>query len=98
MAEDFDHDQSQERKRATPEPAIAGVGEQQVVTGGLEVAYPGTLLDSNALDARGNAPVRAAVIQRMQRSYGNRAVQRMLRVQRSAAPASAAPETSIADR
>src|SRR4051794_16423404 len=46
------------------------------------------LLGRPAIQGRGNAPVRAAVLQRMQQTYGNRAVQRYLS-QARAAPAPA---------
>jgi hypothetical protein len=41
-------------------------------------ALPMGLLGNPRLDGRGNAPVRVALLQRMQHTYGNRAVQRFL--------------------
>jgi hypothetical protein len=41
-------------------------------------AYSGGLLGDARLSGRGNAPVRAAMMQRAQQTYGNRAVQRFL--------------------
>ncbi|HMA33937.1 MAG TPA: hypothetical protein VKY74_05590 [Chloroflexia bacterium] len=42
------------------------------------VAYAASLLDPADIQGRGNASVRAAVLQRVQQTYGNRAVQRHL--------------------
>jgi hypothetical protein len=47
-------------------------------------AYPGNLLAGPTLSARGNGPVRAAAIQQMQQTMGNRALQRFLHAQRRA--------------
>ncbi|MDQ2808828.1 MAG: DUF922 domain-containing Zn-dependent protease [Chloroflexota bacterium] len=54
-------------------------------------ALPAGLAATDArLDGRGNGPVRIAMLQRMQQTYGNRAVQRMMAVQRDPAPAAPA--------
>jgi hypothetical protein len=59
--------------------------------------YPTTLLGDSRLSGRGNAPVRTAVMQRMQQTVGNRAVQRFL--QRVAADtAEASPQEDIGER
>ncbi|HYO50354.1 MAG TPA: DUF4157 domain-containing protein, partial [Chloroflexia bacterium] len=59
--------------------------------------YPSTLLGDSRLSGRGNAPVRTAVMQRMQQTVGNRAVQRFL--QRAAADtAEASPQEDIGER
>src|SRR5689334_5793328 len=58
-----------------PGPAIA----QLAATPGI-VANP-------LLNGRGNGPVRAAVLQRLQQTHGNRAVQRMMAQGRSRLPA-----------
>ncbi len=67
----------------------AGVHAEQIpaeaVGGQVEGLDSTPLLDlvtDRHINGRGNSPVRAAAIQRLQRSYGNRAVQRMLAVQR----------------
>jgi hypothetical protein len=44
--------------------------------------YPASLAGSQSLRGRGNAPVQAAVLQRLQRAHGNRAVQRFLQRQK----------------
>lgn len=44
--------------------------------------YPTSLAGSQSLRGRGNAPVQAAVLQRLQRAHGNRAVQRYLQRQK----------------
>jgi hypothetical protein len=60
-----------------PAPS-AGVHEsaQRAVEGTVQ---DGSLLGDARLGGRGNGPVRAAVMQRMQQSVGNRALQRLLR-------------------
>lgn len=45
--------------------------------------YPASLAGSQSLRERGNAPVQAAVLQRLQRAHGNRAVQRFLQRQKA---------------
>lgn len=87
---DAEHDDQQARKQAehTVQSATA---EGQALGLGLGLgqetlpAYPSSLLGDARLSGRGNGPVRSALVQRMQQSYGNRATQRFL--QRSAAPA-----------
>lgn len=68
-------------------------------------AYSGSLLGDARLNGRGNAPVRAATMQRMQQTQGNRALQRFLHgsgipgfkaVQREGEAAVAPPEGSVA--
>lgn len=86
---DAEHDDQQARKQAehTVQSATA---EGQALGLGLGLgqetlpAYPSSLLGDARLSGRGNGPVRSALVQRMQQSYGNRATQRFL--QRSAAP------------
>lgn len=52
-------------------------------------SYPASLLSDVRLGGRGNGPVRTALMLQMQRTYGNRAVQRFL--QRSAHPVAPEP-------
>ncbi|HYP21545.1 MAG TPA: hypothetical protein VEY08_15855, partial [Chloroflexia bacterium] len=52
--------------------------------GPTQGAYSPTMLGSRQLNGRGNAPVRIAMMQRMQQTHGNRAVQRFM--QRSMSP------------
>jgi hypothetical protein len=58
------------------------------------------LPDSSAsrIRGRGNTPMRTAMLQRMQQTYGNRALQRFLSAQRSASPAAAVEEEDVAGR
>ena len=49
-------------------------------------AHHRSLLSTPALFERGNQPMRVAVMSSIQRTYGNRAVQRLLRAGRAAAP------------
>jgi len=53
--------------------------------------YPASLLGDMGLSGRGNRPVRTALIQQLQRTHGNRAVQRML--ERREGAVTDAPET-----
>src|SRR5690348_10151390 len=43
---------------------------------GAPPSYPDSLLGNPALNGRGNASVRTAIVQRLQSTYGNRATQR----------------------
>src|SRR5690348_16740343 len=61
---------------------------------GAPPEYPDTLLGDPTVYGRGNAPVRTAIAQRLQGTYGNRAAQRML--QRLAAGESAVEQPDIA--
>ena len=58
------------------------------------------LPDSSAsrIRGRGNTPMRTAMLQRMQQTYGNRALQRYLSAQRRASPASAVEEDDVAGK
>lgn len=59
-------------------------------------AYPDALLGDSRLKGRGNSPVQAAVMQRMQSTHGNHAVQRFL--QRRAGGGAAAQDEQIGER
>src|SRR6266568_310333 len=61
-------------------------------------SYPASLLSNSKPGGRGNRTVRATIMQRMQQTYGNRAVQRFLRLQRSGTQSSAPAEDDIARR
>src|SRR5439155_23345544 len=82
MAEDQsrEHDehhkvQRTEQPSAGPESSLAHVNAP---------AYPTSLLGDAGLDGRGNGSVRSDLMLQMQRTYGNRAVQRYLQRTRSA--------------
>lgn len=78
MAEDGDREHSERSKVQRAERHAEGANAGQ---GGLETApaaLSGSMLGDPRLNGRGNAPVRVAMMQRMQRTYGNRAVQRSL--------------------
>jgi hypothetical protein len=90
-----------------PAPLAADVAAGEAIP---EIAGGAGLLDHPDIGGRGNAPVRSAMLQRMQQQYGNRAVQRFLQrtpaggvpVQRdnpppagSAAPAAAPAATPV---
>jgi outer membrane protein OmpA-like peptidoglycan-associated protein len=102
MADDQSHE-SVERERVQRTEKVETADSSSPGMAG-EFAYPATpaypvgLLGSSRLDGRGNAPVRAGIIQRMQQTHGNRAVQRFLRVQRNATSTPAAQDDDIAHR
>src|SRR5438067_1285568 len=86
-----DHDHSPDVQRA---PAIGSEVVPEV--GILPPQTP--VLSSLPPPGRGNAPVRASMLQRMQQTYGNRTVQRFLRLQRSSASTPPAQDDDIARR
>src|SRR5215210_6174133 len=76
---DTHHDSSTEQHEGHAARQHADAEHQSSdLTSSIEPAYPVSLLDNGGLKGRGNAPVQAEVIQRMQQTYGNRAVQRFL--------------------
>lgn len=89
MAEDSgqEHDDEQSNQQSEHEVAQPGMGFEEEALPGSALANPGTLMGGDPrLKGRGNAPVRAAVMQRMQKTYGNRAVQRFLQRSASSTP------------
>jgi|GEM_PF-5747244 len=60
--------------------------------------YPSSVLSNPSINGRGNAPVKAAVMQRMQQTHGNRAVHRFLQRSAAGSGATATEEVPIADR
>jgi hypothetical protein len=77
-SQSIEHD---ERRRDRQANAVVAhdTGEQMGLAGPATAPdYPVALLGNPRLNGRGNQPVKTAVMQRMQRTYGNRTVQRML--------------------
>ena len=70
-------ERQQTEKAAEKDAATRGRATETADTAAGISGAPG-LIDHLGGPARGNAPVRAAVLQHMQRSYGNQAVQRRL--------------------
>ena len=99
MPENYDHqsaDQDNVHHRETGTDQM-GFGLESAGPADMPPAYSAALLTDSRAGARGNAPTRAAALQRMQQTYGNRAVQRFLqRAAQGAAPA--APEEDLADK
>ena len=88
MERDYDQENLWKRETAPSAPQQAGpLGEELLPP--LSGVAPEAVLSDPAIGARGNAPVRAAAVQRMQQLYGNRATRRFL--QRSLASATALP-------
>src|SRR4051794_34401530 len=85
---DSDHGQEHVRNRESATPAAQQTGPAgEGLLPDLGGVAPETVLSEPAIGGRGNGPVRAAAVQRMQQTYGNRATRRFL--QRT--PAGAAP-------
>lgn len=80
MAEDSgrEHDPHRDEEHAQHEAGQSSGSLDGLQASSILPASPGTLLGNPALKGRGNGPVRAAVLQRMQQNYGNRATQRFL--------------------
>ncbi len=67
------------RSHATEEHTLGGVPHAHVPAPGMEwLVSARSLVEDHALNERPNTAVRAATMQQMQRTYGNRAVQRFL--------------------
>jgi hypothetical protein len=60
-------------------------------------SYPTSLLNDPRINGRGNQPVRTAILQRLQQTYGNRAVQRFLQ-RKSADAAGATADDDLGQR
>ncbi|HYO50895.1 MAG TPA: DUF4157 domain-containing protein [Chloroflexia bacterium] len=72
------HDDQQKVQRVEHQPAQPAAGLEGLAAQGPAPSYSGSLLGDPRLDGRGNQPVKTAVMRQMQRTYGNRAVQRQL--------------------
>lgn len=84
-SQDAKHDEQQKRQQMAPqEESLAHEADSSTFD-----SLPGSTLSSDKLNGRGNAPVRVAAMQRMQQTYGNRAVQRYVQ-HRAGEPKSAA--------
>lgn len=66
------------RKRAEHQSTLHGAVQGRLPTPGPAPAYSSSLLDDPRLNARGNGPVKIALMRQMQQTYGNRAIQRLL--------------------
>ncbi|MBF6612712.1 MAG: DUF4157 domain-containing protein, partial [Chloroflexi bacterium] len=99
MAEDYNIDHDEKSFKRQTERLDDDTSHAHRSDAGSESAtdYPASLLGDSKLSARGNTSVQTTVMQRMQQSYGNKAVQRFL--QRSASGATdQVEEESIASR
>jgi hypothetical protein len=77
MAEDTGHATEQQHRHQPPTPVSApGVSAEALALPVPTVSFG--MLGDPRLSGRGNGPVRAAVVQRMQQSFGNRATGRMI--------------------
>lgn len=87
---DGPHPVEKHESRRTEHDAVqTGGGPEQVEAPG-GASYAGSLLGDPRLDGRGNGPVKIAMMQRAQKMYGNRTVQRMLHTLASSAKQSPA--------
>lgn len=89
------HERENEQSQAAPSTA-AGSSESAGVAN--VSSYPRGLLDDGSLKGRGNEPVRIALMQDMQQSVGNRALQRYLHAQRRANGSSTPGDKSLGDK
>lgn len=88
MAETFSSESEEKASRrsvghAVSEPAL-DTGLQ--ASAEMPFVYSPVMLGDGRLDGRGSEPVRSAVMEKAQKTHGNRSVQRVLQSQRSAAP------------
>src|ERR1043165_968122 len=91
MAEDQSREHDEQRKVQRAEPSTAG--PEGLLAPDIVSAYPTSLLSDPRLKGRGNGPVRNTLMLQMQRTYGNKAVQRFL--QRAATTPSVPRVTSM---
>lgn len=92
MAPDHRHQPGAEHADHRTRPAEQRAPDPTPAPDALPAPAP-ALLGSPRLPGRGNGPVRAAVVQRLQQTVGNRAARRL--VQRRAAPAGAGPQAPV---
>ncbi|HYP40170.1 MAG TPA: OmpA family protein [Chloroflexia bacterium] len=81
-----DHDDHKRVQRTETHTGLSPIGGEGLVVDSISAAHS-ALLGDPRLDQRGNAPVRNALIQRMQSTFGNRAVVRLLQRKASASQA-----------
>ncbi len=76
----FGHDERSARQHAqrSESESQANHGLDAACISSESVTYPSTLINDSRLEVRGNAPVRSSVMQNMQQTHGNRAVQRFI--------------------
>jgi hypothetical protein len=77
MAEDGVHVAAEQRQHQPSAPERVPRGQEQYVAQPLP-SYAPSVLGDPRLSGRGNGPVRAAVVQRLQRTAGNRATARLI--------------------
>ncbi|HYP41700.1 MAG TPA: hypothetical protein VEX13_15185, partial [Chloroflexia bacterium] len=70
-----EHDERHRVQRATQPAERSNTGHKDA---GVASSYSSSLLGHSTLTGRGNGPVHTAMMQQMQQSYGNRALQRYL--------------------
>ncbi len=98
MADDNNFDSDGHRRIQSVEHQIEREADAGRATEPADVApaYSAALLGDSRLKTRGNGPVQASVMQGMQRTHGNRAVQRLL--QRRASGGVASQDEQIGER
>ncbi|HEX9990221.1 MAG TPA: M15 family metallopeptidase [Chloroflexia bacterium] len=73
-----EHDEYRRARQVAQRMEHAAALDGGHANGATQSAYSPAMLGSRQLSGRGNAPVRIAMMQRMQQTHGNRAVQRFL--------------------
>ncbi|HYO49524.1 MAG TPA: DUF4157 domain-containing protein, partial [Chloroflexia bacterium] len=98
MSEDASREASEHRdvQRAASQADHAQAAQTELPGADMLPGVSSSLLGDPRLDGRGNGPVRAAMMQRMQQTYGNRAVRRTLQLQRAIQAANPTGDTTTA--
>lgn len=80
MSDDSTRDFDEQSSKRVTEQYVEGPSTGHGASSGTEAmpSYPTSLLSDARINGRGNQPVRTAIMQRLQQTYGNRAVQRFL--------------------
>lgn len=92
-AQSAEHTNHHDNAGYTPGQGPGQAQQEQVVP--LLALGPGMLLNGSPLHQRGNGPVRTALIQSMQQTMGNRAVQRLLQRTPAGRTTATAPDAPI---
>ena len=98
MSDDTSRDFDEQSSKRLGEQVNEGPTSDRGAGASVEttVQYPTSLLGDARLGGRGNQPVQTALLQRMQREYGNRALQRFL--QRKSSGDGSGGDDDLADR
>src|SRR5215212_4283331 len=87
MSDTYNSESEQQKSRRSADHVAAEPARETDLQANAEIpfVYSPTMLGDSRLDTRGSEPVRNAVMEKAQKTHGNRSVQRFLQAQRSAA-------------